>query len=375
MTETKSIHLFIPNLDGGGAEKVTLNLAQGFQRRGMAVSILAAQAEGAFLKDIPEDVKFVDLKATFPVFVSKTLALKQHLQRTQPDFLLSTLDILGAAVLARNLARVPTQVMMVVQTHLSQQFKDRHGALMTRLKWFGVGQGYPRADAIAAVSQGVAADLAEHTHLPAKGIEVIYNPILTYDFYDKLNQPVDHPWFAPGEPPVILGVGRLVKQKDFATLVQAFAQVRRQRPARLVILGDGDKREPLVKPRLQAMIQDLGLSDDVDLPGFVSNPYAYMARAGVFALSSIYEGFGNVVAEALGTGTPVVSTDCPSGPAEILDHGTYGKLVPVKHAPALADGILETLEHPPDPEQLKQRAANFSIEKVCDDYLRVLNRL
>ncbi len=174
---------------------------------------------------------------------------------------------------------------------------------------------------------------------------------------------------------MILGVGRLVKQKNFATLIQAFARVRQQRPARLVILGDSDKREPLVKPQLQRMIQELGLTEDVDLPGFVSNPYSYMAQANVFALSSIYEGFGNVVAEALAAGTPVVSTNCPSGPAEILDHGKYGNLVPVKDAPALASAILMTLKQSPRPERLKQRAADFSIDKVCDDYLRMLNRL
>ena len=375
ITQKPSINLFIPNLDGGGAEKVTLNLAQGFQHRGMAVTIVAAQAAGAFLRDIPDRVKFVDLQAKSPVFVTKTLALKQHLQRNRPDFLLSTLDILGSAVLARNLAQVPTRLMMTVQTHLSQQFQDRHSSLITQFRWFGVGQMYPKADAITAVSQGVANDLARHTLIPAESIEVIYNPILTDDFYDRVNQPVDHPWFAPGEPPVILGVGRLVKQKDFATLIQAFARVRQQCPARLVILGDGDKREPSVKSGLQALIRTLGLEADVDLPGFVSNPYAYMARARVFALSSIYEGFGNVVAEALATGTPVVATDCQSGPAEILDHGVYGKLVPMGDPTSMATAILKTLQQPVDGRRLQQRAADFSINKVCDDYLRVLNRL
>ncbi len=375
MNDNPSINLFIPNLDGGGAEKVTLNLAQGFHQRGMAVTIVAAQAAGAFLQDIPAGVKFVDLQAQSPVFLTKTLALKQHLQRTRPDFLLSTLDILGSAVLACHLARVPTRLMMVVQTHLTQQFQDRHRALMTRLKWFGVGQMYPRAAAIAAVSRGVAIDLARHTAIPAKAIEVIYNPILTDDFYERVNQSVSHPWFAPGEPPVILGVGRLVKQKDFATLIQAFARVRQQCPARLVILGDSDKREPHIKPQLLNLIQTLGLGEDVDLPGFVSNPYAYMARARVFALSSIYEGFGNVVAEALAAGTPVVATDCQSGPAEILNHGTYGQLVPVADPAAMARAILTTLHQPVDHPPLQQRAADFSIGKVCDDYLRVLSRL
>ena len=216
-----------------------------------------------------------------------------------------------------------------------------------------------------------------HTQIPAKVIEVIYNPVLTYDFYDKASQPVDHPWFAPGEPPVILGVGRLVKQKDFATLIQAFALVRRQRPARLVILGDSDKREPLIKPQLQAMIQALGLTENVDLPGFVSNPYAYMAQAQVFTLSSIYEGFGNVVAEALAAGTPPsFPPTAPVDAAEILDQGKFGQLVPVKDSTALAHAILKNPDSaPPDSARLQQRAASFSIDKVCDDYLRVLNRL
>jgi glycosyltransferase involved in cell wall biosynthesis len=211
--------------------------------------------------------------------------------------------------------------------------------------------------------------------LHSKDIRVIYNPVVTPEVLKKAKEPVAHPWFAQGEPPVLLGVGRLVKQKDFATLVRAFALVRQRRPARLMILGDVDKREPLIKPQLEALVRELGLEGEVMLPGFVDNPHAYMAKAAVFVLSSIYEGFGNVVAEALAAGTPVVSTDCESGPAEILDNGKYGRLVLVGDAEALADAILATLNEPTDPEVLQERSRVFSIEKVIDQYLEVLSEV
>ncbi|MCA1994307.1 MAG: glycosyltransferase [Coleofasciculus sp. S288] len=372
-----SVSLFIPNLDGGGAERVMLHLAEGFAKRGLKADLVVAKAEGAYLKKVPPEVRLIDLKAKSPVILSKTLALKRYLQHERPTFLLSTLDILSSATWAKHLAGVPTGVVMCVQTNLSQQFRDRHGVLMTKLKSYLVKQFYPWADAIVAASKGVAEDLAHMADLPLTDIEVIYNPVVTSNFFDKVKEPIAHPWFAPGQPPVILGVGRLVKQKDFLTLVRAFALVRQRHPAqpRLMILGDVDEREPLIKPQLEALVQELGLEGEVALPGFVENPYAYMAKAAVFVLSSIYEGFGNVVAEALAAGTPVVSTDCESGPAEILEYGKYGKLVPVGDFNALADAIANTLSNPTDPEILRQRSQVFSVDRVVDQYLEVLNSL
>ena len=174
---------------------------------------------------------------------------------------------------------------------------------------------------------------------------------------------------------MVLGVGRLVKQKDFLTLVRAFDLVRQRHPARLMILGEADPREPLVRPQLEALIQELGLQDDVALPGFVENPYAYMAQSAVFVLSSIYEGFGNVVAEALAAGTSVVSTDCESGPAEILGNGKYGRLAPVGDHRALADGMIAALEQPTDATLLQQRANAFAIDTIVEQYLDVLENL
>ena len=224
-------------------------------------------------------------------------------------------------------------------------------------------------------SEGVARDLEQHTQIPMQQMTVIHNPVVTPDFTQKAQEEITHPWFEKGQPPVLLGVGRIVKQKNFATLVQAFARVRQHHPARLMILGDVDPREPEVKPGLEALIQKFGLQDDVLFLGFVENPYAYMAKANVFVLSSIYEGFGNVVAEAIATGTPVVSTDCESGPAEILNQGQYGELVPVGDYEAMANAIMATLKQPTDSQILKVRSQAFTIDCIVHQYLDVLNGL
>jgi glycosyltransferase involved in cell wall biosynthesis len=179
--------------------------------------------------------------------------------------------------------------------------------------------------------------------------------------------PMKDPWLAGGEPPVILGVGRLATQKDFSTLLHAFARVRSQRPARLLILGEGDKRF-----ELEALAQNLGLARDVRLPGYADNPFAYMRRCSVFVLSSAYEGLPTVLIEAMACGAPVVSTDCPSGPAEILEGGRYGCLVPIGDPDAMASAILTILQDAPDTTRTRQRAEMFSIEASVDQYLNLL---
>jgi glycosyltransferase involved in cell wall biosynthesis len=364
------ISVFLPALEGGGAERAMLHLAQGFVQRGIKTDLIVAEAAGAYLEMLPPGVRLINLEAKTPVVVSKTLALRQYLQRAQPDVLLSALDILSSATWAKRLAGVSTRVVMCVQTNLSQQFRDHQpftgGKIRPQfVRWF-----YPWADEIVAASQGVARDVAQLTGLARDRVRVIYNPVVTPTMQAKMQTAIAHPWFVPGQPPVILGVGRLVTQKDFPTLIKAFAQVRRDRPARLMILGEGNQRA-----ELEALIHSLGLERDIALPGFVENPYAYMAKADVFVLSSIFEGFGNVVAEALAAGTPVVSTDCESGPAEILAHGEFGQLVPVRDDAALATAIAHTLDQPRNTEKLQQRAANFSLDIVTEQYLQVLQQV
>ena len=369
------ISLFIPNLDGGGAERVMLHLAEGFAKRGFDVDLVVAQAEGAYLSKIPDTIRLVNLDAKSPVILFKTLALKQYLKQEQPAFLISTLDIFSSATWAKRLAGVNTQVVMCVQTNLSQQFQDRHAMLMQKIKWAVVQRFYPWADAIVTASEGVARDIEQHAKISMQQMTVIHNPLVTSDFSEKAQEAIAYPWFADDQPPVLLGVGRIVKQKSFATLIQAFARVRQRCPARLMILGDVDPREPEVKPELEGLIKKFGLQDDVLFLGFVENPYAYMARANVFVLSSIYEGFGNVVAEAIAAGTPVVSTDCESGPAEILNKGQYGELVPVGDHEAMANAIVATLNQPMDTQVLKVRSQAFTIDCIVHQYLDVLNGL
>jgi glycosyltransferase involved in cell wall biosynthesis len=226
---------------------------------------------------------------------------------------------------------------------------------------------YPRVDHIVAVSEGVASDTLAITGLPAERISVIRNPVITKCLLEKSREPVGHPWFNEGGAPVILGAGRLTRQKDFPTLIRAFAHVRAQRDARLVILGEGRLRGELEK-----LAAELGLSGCVSLPGYAANPYAYMAKASLFVLSSAWEGSPNVLTEALALGVPVVSTDCPSGPREILQGGRYGALIPVGAHRQLGEAMLATLERPHESSLLREAAAEYNANLSARRYLEVL---
>jgi glycosyltransferase involved in cell wall biosynthesis len=268
------------------------------------------------------------------------------------------------ALWARRLVGAPGQVVVSVRNTLSDSAghaSDRRGRLMPLL----IKRFYPWADGIVTVSNGVADDLAQVTGIRER-IQAIYNPVVTPELREKVQAPLAHPWFGPGEPPVVLAVGRLTMQKDFSTLIQAFAQVRRARAARLLILGEGAER-----PVLEELVRQLGLEQDVSLPGFVTNPYPYMARASLFVLSSRWEGLPGVLIEALYCGAPLIATDCPSGPREILADGQYGQLVPVGDATALALAIEAALAGK-TPIPSKESWRPFELETVLDQYITVL---
>jgi glycosyltransferase involved in cell wall biosynthesis len=270
------------------------------------------------------------------------------------------------ALWARYLSGVSKR--LVVTTHNTLSLSINNSSNRTsQLMPFLIRHFYPWADEIVAVSKGVADDLTLTTGLPREKIQVIYNPVVTPDMLKEAQTPLNHPWFASGEPPVILAVGRLTKQKDFSTLIRAFSLVQQQYKARLMILGEGEER-----PLLNRLIQELGLENGVIMPGFVSNPYAYMSRAAVFVLSSAWEGLGIVLIEALAVGTPVVSTNCQSGPSEILDNGKYGRLIPVGDIQAMAKAILNTLQNLPPPDFLQNRANEFSLENSLRKYFELI---
>lgn len=340
-----------------------VNLANAFAGRGIPVDMVLARARGPFLAEVAPEVGIVDLNSSG--VVRGLPRLIRYLRETRPAALLSTLNHASiVAIWARRLAGVPVRVFVREADTLSQ---FRHASLKSRLMPSLVRRFYPWADRVVAVSQGVADDLVTFGRLPHDKVVTIYNPVVTPDIAERAAAPLAHPWFEPGQPPVVLGAGRLTAQKDFPTLIAAFARVRERLPARLVILGEGEDRA-----KLERQVAALGLASDVDLPGFVDNPFAYMARAGVFALSSRWEGLPGVLIQALACGCPVVSTACPSGPAEVLDGGRIGPLVPVGEAPALADAIVAQLEAPTPAALLRERSALFARDASVDAYLDLL---
>lgn len=398
--ESKHIAVAVPSLAGGGAERVMLNLAGAFCARGHRVDLVVCRAEGEFRDQVPKGVTLVELLRApsriwsrlrvlaadpaglasllrpilLPISTSSRVRylpdLVHYLRRERPQVLLSAMtDLNLVALWARRLAKVPTELVISEHITLSQSVQSSTNRRKWRYRFLLplVARTYPWAEAIVAVSTGVADDLSARTAIPRKRILTIYNPIVTPDLEEKSKAACAHPWFAPGSPPVLLAVGRFTAQKDFPTLLRAFARVQRARPARLLILGEGEQRS-----KLEGLVRELGVAADVALPGFVLNPFQYMARAAVLVLSSLYEGLPTVVIEALACGCPVVSTDCPSGPAEILERGSYGALVPVGDVEAMAKAIHAALDGAHDAKRLKTRAAEFSLERAAEQYLAVL---
>jgi glycosyltransferase involved in cell wall biosynthesis len=343
---------------------VMVNLAQGITERGLPVDLVLVAAEGTFLGQLPSGIRVVDLRSRR---VLRSLGpLTRYLRRERPRALVSSMSHANIVALwAARLAGRATPVVATVHNTMSQS-TPRQGRVAAGLWPHALRVFYPWAASVVAVSRGAADDFARSSGFPRDRVEVVYNPVIMPDTVARAREVPDHPWFAPGEPPVILGVGRLTPQKDFPTLLRAFAEVRRRRAARLVILGEGEGRA-----ELGALAGELGVAEDLALPGFQKNALSYMAHSGVFVLSSAWEGLPTVLIEALAAGTRVVSTDCPSGPREILQDGRLGALVPVGDAAALATAILETLERPAN--SVSSDALNsFTRDAAVDHYLRLI---
>lgn len=331
------VALFLRNMAGGGAERAMLNLSRELVSQNIAVDFVLVHPEGSYMKMLPPEARVVALQARH--WYVCLPALLRYLEREQPTAILApSQPTIVVSLWARHLRGFSSRLITCVQNTVSVSHQDYKQPSRGLIRYT-----FPRlmrkADGIVAVSEGVARDLAEFARVPTERVRVIYNPVVTPELREAAQQRPDHPWFAPGEPPVALTAGRLEHQKDHPTLLRAFAQVRAKRPARLMILGEGPDR-----PLLAALAQELGIADDVALPGFADNPFAYMKHAKVFVLSSLFEGLPTVLIEALACGAPVVSTDCPSGPREILAGGRYGQLVPVGDVAALAHALEGALD-------------------------------
>ncbi|MCS6923666.1 MAG: glycosyltransferase [Fimbriimonadales bacterium] len=355
---------FSQSLGGGGAERVVVTLANEFVKRGYRVDVVNSYYQEGYQKLLAPEVNLIVLGVRRRLLAAPRLA--KYLRQYRPSAMLATVNTI-AAVSARLLARVPTRLVLREATTPSQELLHSNASLRAKLvrrwslKWL-----YPRADCIIAVSKGVAQDIQRLAPAAADKIRIVYNPVISAELFQKADEQPPHRWFQNPESPIVLSIGRLVPLKGYDTLLRAFAQVRRQTPAQLVILGEGKERA-----RLEQLATELGVRPFFDLPGFDPNPFRYMRQANVYVLSSRYEGLPNALIQAMALGCPVVSTDCPSGPNEILDGGKYGELVPVDDVDAMAQAVARVLQGQrklAPPEWLDQ----FRAERVLEQYLEVM---
>ncbi|MGP3560190.1 glycosyltransferase [Geobacillus sp. BK01] len=361
------IGIFLPSLRGGGAERVMVNLAKVFAKNNFQVDLVLAKAEGPYLSQVPDDIRIVDLNVSRVAL--SLFPLVRYLRKNRPHALISALNHANViAILAVKFSLTKTRILVTEHSTLSRSLLHPTNS-RSKLVPFFMRSFYPLADHIIAVSNGVADDLSKTLDIARPKIKVIYNPIITDDLFQKANEEVDHPWFKNKQYPIILAVGRLTEAKDYPTLIKAFYHVRQQKVAKLVILGDGEKRTELLN-----LIKDMGLEQDVDIIGFVQNPYAYMKRCSVFVLSSKWEGLPTVLVEALACGANIVATDCPSGPREILKNGEYGSLAKTGDDKDLAKEILKKLDVGKQDEKVLMEAYQpFKNEFVFSKYLNLFN--
>lgn len=342
-----------------------LNLAEEAAARGYRVDIVLARTGGALSSEVSGKIRLIHLDASRPL--TAVPALVRYLYGERPRALLSTLTSANmAALLASRLTG--NAVRCVVREASTLSIELKHSSPLNRFllpilfRW-----SLSQADAVVAPSRGVADDLARVAGIPRSNIRVIYNPVVSNRLLEKSREPSSHRWLQGEGIPVIVGIGRLTRQKDFATLIRAFSLLQKRLPSRLIILGDGEDRTSL-----DELCKRLGVGAIVDMPGFVPNPYAVLSRSALFVLSSRWEGLPGVLIEALACGTKVVATDCPSGPREILCDGLYGELCPVGDAAAMEAAMFRSLTGEFVAENSSNWVNQFALESRTDEYLDVL---
>lgn len=378
MTQNRKITVafFLPSLEPGGTERNVVHLVNTINREKYAVSLVLGMARGDFMQEINSDIPIINLDTyrSVGLFFKLITYFRIH----QPDIFVSAFPRINViCIVAKIFSKAKTKIIITEHSVFSLL------PIIARNFWRGVFARffmpglcnwlYPKADAIICVSKGIADDILKTVNRTLK-IEVIYNPVITSDIYQLAQEPINHPWFSDVKIPVIIAVGRLVPCKDYPALFRAFDLVLKNRLAHLVILGKGPE-----KGRLTDLAEQMGLSGHIVFLGFQKNPYQYMKHASVFVLSSLQEGFGNVIVEAMACGLPVVSTNCPTGPREIIENMKNGILVPVEDEKSMAEAILRILNNVNLAEKFsvegKKRAEFFSVGKSVGKYEKVFQKL
>lgn len=358
------IGLYVPALRVGGAQHVTVNIANGLASRGYPVDLVVSYHQGGFCDRVDSSVNVVDLETpTLPAIgIGASIPpLTHYLNRAEPSMLFSAMTFANVvALVAHRLANTSTRI---IPTEHDEFGMDRR--LKSRLVSGLASRLYGSASHILGVSSGVVESVIRQTTAPEDRVSVMYNPIEVDRIREQSRETPNHQWALDPDIELVFTVGRLEPQKDLATLIESFETVSACLPrARLVVAGRGSLADTLTE-----QVAACGLDDVVDFPGYVDNPYAFMANASVFALSSRHEGLPTVLIEALSCGCPIVSTNCPSGPAEILNDGEFGRLVPVGDPASLADALVDTIEDPPTADRLRRRADDFATETIIDEYV------
>lgn len=362
---SKTISILLPDLRGGGAERMHVLLEREFTAKGYMVNFVLMRKTGELLQELVPEAMVHDLKTA--KLRTLLMPLIRFLKAERPDALLVAMwPLTTIAIWAVKLSRVPTRI--VISDHNPMSIKpEAKGIFGTFPMRLTMQISYPFADAVVCVSNGVGEDIAKLARMSTDNLNVIYNPAARGELPEnQLSDETISPWLKADHR--VITVGSFKKQKNHSLLINCFAEVVKSKNATLLILGEGRLR-----PELEKLIKQLGLEQKILMPGFTQDPYPYYLAADLFVLSSEYEGFGNVIVEAMECGLPIVSTDCQSGPREILEDGKYGKLVPVGDTNALASAMLTSLDEMPNPERQKERARYFSVEKAAISYLKLLD--
>ena len=355
----------------GGVEKRTLRLIKAIldNNSNISIDLMLNQKKGELLNSADDRVALYSIGFRNTNFLSSFIRLKKLINNTAPDIIVAGLGQLSIiTVIAKLIFKFKSKIILIQALPIYLA----NASLQVNIKRIlGARIFYLHLDKIVTVSKGVESSVNEISGKLNKKTVTIYNPVIEPDILSKADEENHHPFFN-NNVQVIISVGRLTKEKDHETLIKAFALVKKDisREVKLIILGDGDKR-----PSLEKLIHKLSLTEDVSLPGFADNPYSYMKRSSVFVLSSLWEGFGNVLVEAMALGVPVVSTNCESGPDEILENGKIGELVLVRDEVAMSKAIIKQLKAPDKPEILIKRASDFTVEKAAAEYIRVFSSL